>query len=251
MGCGNSKKAPAAVAAPQTPSQAAPPPAAAQPEGNAAAAPAAAPSKEQSLKVLVHGAYGLRPADLIGNKSDVYVEVSLVGKPESKATTKVVSGKAEVNAEAAADGKVEKPAVNVELEHVLHLPGYVDGDKVLFVVKDKDGMKSDDYLGEATVSDPHWGGQLALEKTGSGFTNAHLMVQLGSGGGLSAALELKKTAAETARKLKDAALLAASGDPIAIGQAARQAGAALGDAKERVDDIFVEIKEEGPVCCTC
>ena len=69
---------------------------------------------------------------MVGNKSDVYVEVSREGKVDSKVTTAVVADKA-VQRVGAEHG--EKDIVEVELNFSDELPNYAEGDKIVITVR--------------------------------------------------------------------------------------------------------------------
>ncbi len=199
--------------------------------------------------------HGLRPADLIHSKSDVYVEVTIEGKDDSiaKVTTPVVVGKAaqRVGAEPG-----EKDSVEVELNFVGELPNYIAGDKIVFTVKDKDFMTSD-YLGKAVVTDAHFGGRIDLEGAGEGY-KAFMMVQLGDGKGMEEAIDhFKKTIEETTKKLAAAAAHAAAAAELAakgdVKQAAQVATAAAQEAakatQEAATETIQEVQNSGCVSC--
>jgi len=248
MGCPGSKPN---VVAPPAAARAAQPTPAAQKDPNLLVVAKPAEAKPTtSLKI--YSAHGLRSADLVGNKSDVYVEVEIEGKSDSKVTTAVVTGTASKKEGA---GEKDKASIDVEFKFVGELKGYVAGDKVLFTVKDKDFMTSGDCLGKATVAESGFGGKLVLEGAGEGF-QAHLMVQLGDGTGMDQALKASAAAAAAlvvvAANLA-AANLAANGDRMKQAEAAKAAQAAVDKIAHDVKDSAVVLVEEtrGDVCCGC
>ncbi len=233
-----------AAAAPVAPQSLLTPPEQPKPAETPAAAPVTA-----KLPLKISFVHGLRPADLVGNKSDVYVEVSLEGKADSKVTTAVVSAKAaqRVGAEPG-----EKDSVEVELNFSGELPNYVEGDKIIITVKDKDLVGSD-ALGKAVVTDGKFGGRIELEDAGDGY-KAFIMVQLGDGKDMEHAVaEFKKTWDETQKKLVAAAALAASGEAAKVAEAAKAAAAAVQEAAAAGQEVAVEALEEvkGSVYCFC
>eukprot|EP00932_Pfiesteria_piscicida_P016871 SRR837773.3777.p3 GENE.SRR837773.3777~~SRR837773.3777.p3 ORF type:complete len:200 (+),score=114.05 SRR837773.3777:65-601(+) len=178
---------------------------------------------------------------MMGKKSDVYVEVSIEGKPKSKVTTAVVTGKAAPRLGAEPG---EKDSVEVELNFVGELPDFAEGDKILFVVKDKDLMTSD-LLGKATVSDAAFGGRLELEGAGDGY-KAFLMVQLGDGSAMADAVAGLKAAAEKAK----AALASAITETVGAENAKKLQDAA-DQLKDKAQDAIEEIQVKSGMWCGC
>jgi len=105
--------------------------------------------------VHVLGTRGLRNGDVF-DKSEVFVEASIAGKPGSATKTGLA-----VSSEDDAVAKSIKAVFDTELE----VKEYALGDAVTFVVKDKD-MLNDDVLGRAVLSEEQlrsgFEGELAL-----------------------------------------------------------------------------------------
>merc|ERR1740123_1495005 len=92
-----------------------------------------APDKATPLNLTIVSARGLRNADWLpgAGKSDPYCECEIAGKPRAgKVQTKVISNN-----------------LDPVWEHHAELPGFKQGDTLVFKVYDKDLLKSD-FLGE-------------------------------------------------------------------------------------------------------
>ena len=134
------------------------------------------------MPIKIASVYGLSPAGTDGKMSDVYVEVYLEGKAESKVKVAVIANKVvrRVGAELG-----ERDVIEAELNINGELPNYAEGDKVVITVMDED-LVGPNTLGKAVVTDGKFGGGMDLEGVGEGH-KAYVMVQLGDGEGMEQA----------------------------------------------------------------
>lgn len=224
------------------------------------AAPAAKQSKEaapatHTLYLAIHSVHGVRPADLLGNKSDVFVEVYIDGKEAtSKVTTHVVSSKAAPPPRVSQFFQVQKDAVSVTLNFEGELPNYAAGDTVCFVIKDRD-MIGHDVLGHyrlaaAAIQNNVFGGILEGFSDGGEGHYPFMFVQLGHGKGMEEAVNLYNNAyakynelivTAAAKKAADSAAAAAAATAKKAADAAAAAAAAAAPTnKGRLVEVLPE-----------